>query len=412
MDRFGAPLVAACVILSMPGCGGDGSSPSSPSSPSSSFKVLYSFGASSTDGMDPQGLIQGTDGNFYGTTANGGIYTAAYPGEPLNQGAVGAGTLFKITPAGVETVLHSFGGEGDSAFPRAELVQGTNGNFYGITEGDVDGGANIFEISPAGAETVLYSFLYPETFAPTGLLIKGMDGNFYGATTGSDVNSSGTVFQLTPAGVITVLYSFPALLNSQDEGDIGLNALIQGTDGNFYGTTLFGGTTGGGTVFTMNPAGVETVLYSFPTSTTSNPGAGIGAGGLIQGTDGNFYGTTPSGGTNNAGTVSEITPAGVVTVLASFGASSTDGTAPISVIQGTDGNFYGITALGGTNGGGTIFKVTPAGVETVLYSFPAGLNPHDTIGPNGFIQGTDGSFYGTTQSGGANGDGTVFKYTP
>jgi uncharacterized repeat protein (TIGR03803 family) len=409
MDRFGAPLVAACVILSMPGCGGDGSSPSSSSG---SFTVLHSFGASSADGMIPQGLVQGTDGNFYGTTFSGGIYTATYTGEPLNPGSTGAGTLFKITPAGVETVLHSFGGEGDTAFPRPELVQGTNGNFYGITEGDDGGSASIFEISPAGAETSLYSFRYPETFTPTGLLIKGMDGNFYGTTSSSNVNNSGTVFQLTPAGVVTVLYSFPALINPQDEDDIGLNALIQSTDGNFYGTTLFGGTTGGGTVFKMTPAGVETVLYSFPTSITSNPGAGIGAGGLIQGTDGNFYGTTPSGGTNDAGTVSEITPAGVVTVLASFGASSTDGADPISVIQGTDGNFYGITALGGTNGSGTIFKITPAGVETVLYSLPARVNPEDTIGPNGFIQGTDGSFYGTTQSGGTNGDGTVFKYTP
>lgn len=158
-------------------------------------------------------------------------------------------------------------------------------------------------------------------------------------------------------------------------GLIGLQGLVQGTDGNFYGTTFSGGiytatytgeplnqgAVGAGTFFKITPAGVETVLYSFPTSITSNPGAGIGAGGLIQGTDGNFYGTT---------------------------------------------------AVGGTNGSGTIFKITPAGVETVLYSFPARVNPEDTIGPNGFIQGTDGSFYGTTQSGGTNGDGTVFKYTP
>jgi uncharacterized repeat protein (TIGR03803 family) len=148
MDRFGAPLVAACVILSMPGCGGDGSSPSSPSS---SFKVLYSFGASSTDGMDPQGLIQGTDGNFYGTTANGGIYTAAYPGEPLNQGAVGAGTLFKITPAGVETVLYSFPAglnPHDTIGPNG-FIQGTDGSFYGTTQsGGANGDGTVFKYTP------------------------------------------------------------------------------------------------------------------------------------------------------------------------------------------------------------------------------------------------------------------------
>lgn len=365
--------------------------------------MLYSFGASSTDGIDPQSLVQGTDGNFYGTTFSGGIYTATYAGEPLNQGSVGAGTFFKITPAGVETVLHSFGGGGDSAFPRPGPVQGTNGNFYGITEGDNSGGANIFEISLTGAETVLYSFLYPGTFAPTGVLIKGMDGNFYGTTTSSDAYSSGTVFQLTPAGVVTVLAAFGA---SSTDGTDPI-PLIQGTDGNFYGTTASGGTNGGGTVFKITPAGVETVLYSFPT--------GIGAGGLTQGTDGNFYGTTAHGGTNNAGTVFEITPAGVETVLYSFTGSSANlivGAEPSALIQGTDGNFYGTTSYGGTNGAGTIFKITPEGGETVLYSFPALSNPEDSIGLSGLIQGTDGNFYGTTQSGGANGDGTVFKYTP
>jgi uncharacterized repeat protein (TIGR03803 family) len=145
MDRFGAPLVAACVILSMPGCGEAGSSPSS------SFTVLHSFGASSADGMVPQGLVQGTDGNFYGTTFSGGIYTATYTGEPLNLGAVGAGTLFKITPAGVETVLYSFPARlnpQDTIDPNG-FIQGTDGSFYGTTQsGGANGDGTVFKYTP------------------------------------------------------------------------------------------------------------------------------------------------------------------------------------------------------------------------------------------------------------------------
>jgi uncharacterized repeat protein (TIGR03803 family) len=203
--------------------------------------------------------------------------------------------------------------------------------------------------------------------------------------------------------------------------------LIQGSDGNFYGTTAeggansAGGTKPGGTLFKLTPAGVETVLYSFGSSSTD----GTAPNGVIQGTDGNFYGTTSHGGANQfgtgggvnneAGTAFKITPAGVETVLYSFGSSSTDGVIPTGLIQGTDGNFYGTTSGGGANSAGdtksagTVFELTPAGVETVLYSF--GSNSSDGTEPNGFlIQGSDGNFYGTTLfSGGVHNDGTVWS---
>jgi uncharacterized repeat protein (TIGR03803 family) len=347
--------------------------------------VLYSF----TGGTDPvAGLIQGADGNFYGTTYQGGTNSA--------------GTVFKLTPAGAETVLYSFAGGTDGQYLQAGLIQGTDGNFYGTTiRGGTNGVGTVFKLTPAGVETVLYSFSGgADGDYPFATLIQGADGNFYGTTSQGGLNNDGTVFKLTPAGVETVLHSFAG----GTDGQYPQAGLVQGTDGNFYGTTLNGGPNAVGTVFKITPAGAETVLYSFTGGTDGgNPYAG-----LIQGADGNFYGTAFNGGQYGDGAVFKITSAGAETVLWSFG-SGNDGTAPYAtLIQGADGNFYGTTANGGTVNAGAIFKLTPAGTETVVYSFTAGsdgANPY-----TGLIQGTDGNFYGTTAQGGANSDGTVFKF--
>ena len=374
--------------------------------------VVYSFGASNTDGQGPQaGLIRGADGNFYGTCSTGGVWDE--------------GTVFNVTPAGVETQLYSFvGTPNDSANPAAVLIKGADGNFYGTT---VFGGANgggtddgsVFKITPAGAETMLHSFGASATDGvnPMAGLILGTDGNFYGTTESGGVHCSaegdacGTVFKITPAGVETILYSFGA---TSTDGNTPEAGLIEGTDGNFYGTTTLGGAHGGGTAFKITLAGVETVLYSFGATSTDafQPRAG-----LIQGSDGNFYGTTYAGGANQqSGTVFKITPTGVETVLYSFGATSTDGSLPVAgLLQGADGNLYGTTSTGGANGdgatnSGTVFKLTPAGVETVLHSF--GTSNTDGAEPEGaLIQDADGNLYGTTFFGGANNEGTVFKIT-
>jgi len=352
--------------------------------------VLYSFANNGSDAGYPlyQHLLLASDGTFYGMT--------------YYDGANGDGAVFKITPAGTETVLHSFAGGADGEYPYGSLVQGTDGNFYGMTSsGGTHGDGTVFKITPAGAKTVLYSFAGgADGDEPYGSLVQGTDGNFYGMTEDGGTQGDGTVFKITAAGVETALWTF----GSGTDGSEPYGALVQGTDGNFYGMTKEGGTNGEGTVFKITAAGAETVLWSF--------GSGIDGrqplGSLLQGTDGNFYGTTSEGGTNNAGTVFKITPAGVETVLWSFG-SGTDSNTPYgSLVQGTDGNFYGMTYEGGVNSYGTIFQVTPSGTETMLWSFGAGSDGNEPYGDLTF--GPDGTLYGLTYEGGANGAGAVIEF--
>ena len=357
--------------------------------------VLHSFGApSSGDGNSPRAnLVQATDGNFYGTTANGGVNDS--------------GTVFKITPAGVETVLHSFGtvASVDGRGPFARLVQATDGNFYGTTANGGDNATGtVFKITPAGVETVLHSFgtvASGDGRTPLAGLIQATDGNFYGTTRDGGANTHGIVFKISPTGVETILHSFGASGDSTaPQGD----ALIQATDGNLYGVTPTGGANGGGAIFKVTLAGVESVFYSFPAVTTFGYAP---AGALIQATDGNFYGTAGLGGANDGGAAFKISPSGTYNVLYSFGAASSgDAFQPRGLIQSTDGNFYGATRTGGPNNQGAVFKITPAGVETVLQSF---LPRAGGYTPVGLIQGTDGAFYGTTEGGGDNGTGVVFK---
>lgn len=349
--------------------------------------VLHSFTAGATDGSLPTaGLIQGSDGNFYGTTGNGG--------------PTGEGTVFKITPAGVYTVIFMFTGQ-DGIGPNG-LVQGSDGNLYGTTSG---GGPNsdgtVFKVSPTGAMTILHSFMGgADGGGSSAALALGSDGNFYGTTTFGGASNLGTVFKITPAGLETVIHSFAGGAN---DGISPVAALVQGTDGNFYGTTQTGGPSGQGTVFKITSAGVEAVLYSFTGGTDgSNPYAA-----LTQGADGNFYGTTRSGGTSNNGTMFKVTPGGVETVLHSFAGGANDGSFPqAAVVQGADGNFYGTNSAGGASNSGNFIKITPTGTESVIYSFNSGPEGQN---PVGMIQGNDGNFYGTTHGGGIGGNGTVFK---
>ena len=341
-------------------------------------------------------LVQGSDGNFYGTAADGGLNTDS------------RGTVFRITAAGVVTNLHSFSGP-DGLFPGAGLVQGTDGNFYGTTtqggttyvDSNSTGNGTVFRITPAGVLTTLHSFTgYPgDGQDPAGTLIQGSDGNFYGTTKGGGSVGGGTVFQMTPAGVVMVLYS---LGNGYDgaEPDAGV---IQASDGNFYGTTRLGGH-GAGTVFQLTPAGGYTTLYSFPALGTTAGADPVAS--LVQGSDGNFYGTTETTGANGAGTVFQLTPAGVFTSLYSFTENNQilDG----ALIQAKDGNFYGTTYYGGANSAGEVFQLTSAGVVTTVYSF-TGLGTEGGGPAAALVQGSDGNFYGTTQIGGPANDGTIYR---
>jgi uncharacterized repeat protein (TIGR03803 family) len=351
---------------------------------------LWTFGSGGGQGYFPfESLVQATDGNFYGTVGSGGT---------SNDGAV-----FRITPTGSLTNLHSFTGS-DGAFPSAELVQGSDGNFYGTTsEGGTStncgGGCGaVFQITPTGTLTNLHSFTGLDGANPQAALVEGSDGNFYGTTYGDGLSSSGNVFRISPAGTLTNLHSF-----SGPDGAFPYAGLLLADDGNFYGTTYLGGASGSGTVFRITPSGSLTNLHSFSGPDGASPRAA-----LVEGTDGNFYGTTYTGGTSGSGAVFRITTSGSLTNLHSF--SGNDGASPwAALVLGSDGNFYGTTYLGGTNKDGTIFRITPSGSLTNLHMFASGRDgafPQDAL-----IQGSDGNFYGTTVNGGTNGVGTVFKLT-
>jgi uncharacterized repeat protein (TIGR03803 family) len=387
-------------------------------SPAQTFNTLVNFNG--TDGSNPDygSLIQGADGNFYGTTLNGGA----------NQ----AGTVFQVTPGGTLTTLYNFCSQTgcvDGANPYAGVIQGTDGNFYGTTYagGVVNasctvGCGTVYEISLQGGtwtETVLYSFCTQtnclDGAGPSAGLVQGANGNFYGTTYagggGNCGQGCGTIFSITPQGIFTPLQTF-----NHTQGAQFFSSLVQGADGNFYGTTEGGGADNFGTVFVFNTlAGTFTTLYSFA-------GGADGAhpyAGLIQAIDGNFYGTTYAGGTNQTGTVYEMSQQGgtwTETVLYSFCAQTgcTDGGHPYAgLIQAVDGNFYGTTSSGGAGGDGTVFKMIKptAGASSlyVLYSFCAQTNCTDGASPYaGLVQATSGNLYGTTTTGGTNADGTVF----
>ncbi|HTW37477.1 MAG TPA: choice-of-anchor tandem repeat GloVer-containing protein [Steroidobacteraceae bacterium] len=351
------------------------------------FTLLYSFAGGSSDGSDPYHcLIEATDGDFYGTTLAGGAHSG--------------GTIFEITQSGAESVFFSF-----ASMPFACLTQGSDGNFYGTTaSGGSSGRGTVFEITPSGTETTLYSFPAGASQPYTGL-IQGSDGNFYGTTGANGTSDDGTVFEITSSGVKTVLHAFPK--GTSSDGQIPYAGLVEGSDGNFYGTTYFGGSSDLGTVFMVTPSGAETVLYSF---TGGSDGASPYAG-LIEGRDGNLYGTTYAGGTSGLGTAFKITPSGTETVLYSFAGGSTDGANPeAGLTEGPDGNFYGTTFLGGASNLGTVFKLTPGGTETVLHAFAGGASDGAKPTAN-LVQGSDDNLYGSTNAGGPSGNGTFFKVT-
>ena len=324
------------------------------------------------------------------------------------------------------TTLIGFSFRTDS--PLVDL-QGNSSLYPGtpVTTSEVftSGGSLTFVAFVAQTDVILHNFgdgtVTEDGLVPQAGLVQGTDGNFYGTTDrgGSTYLSpgdpgSGTVFRITPAGSVTILHSFLDGSVVQD-GASPTAPLIQGTDGNFYGTAPSGGIAFG-TIFKMTPGGVVTIMHKFGDGSTVLDGGRPGAP-LVQGTDGNFYGTAPLGGKDGYGTAFKMTPAGILTTLHSFLNDGKDGRYPQSgLVQGPNGAFYGTTNQGGTAGYGTIYKMTPSGSVTILHNFADGSVPGDGYGPGGqnMIVGSDGNLYGTTASDFLGGEyaGVVYKITP
>jgi len=361
--------------------------------------------------------------SFDGTNGQYGDYPGSVPVQGANGnfygitasgGANGEGVVFIMTPQGKLSTLYNFCSQPnctDGYIPTGKLVLGANGNLYGTT---TSGGTNrwgtFFEITPSGKLTTLYNFCSfsgcPDGYNPQAGVVLGADGNFYGTTTLGGANGVGSVFKITPAGTLTTLASF----NGANGANPDFGTLIQASDGNLYGTTEQGGTDNYGTVFRITPGGTLTTLYNFCSQNYPTCTDGYSPyGGLAQAANGKFYGATIGGGANGYGTIFEITSLGHLNTLHSFDFS--DGETPeASLILGSDGNLYGSTPSAGSHNGGTAFEITPTGTFTTLYNFCAQTDCSDGSGEfGGLMQATNGKFYGPTLSGGVNDLGIIFS---
>jgi uncharacterized repeat protein (TIGR03803 family) len=354
-------------------------------------KVIYSFqGVVASDGAYPVSSLINIGGTLYGMTNIGG--------------ASDYGTIFKLTTAGVETVLYAFQGvvASDGAYPQGSLLQVGN-MLYGMTEngGKHDYGT-VFSAPVGGGETAVQSFSGADgdgAYPDAGLIDVG--GTLYGTAGGGGASGYGTVFKVTTSGVEKTVYGF-----GTNDGAVPTANLLHAF-GSLYGTTYFG--TAYGEVFKVQPDGTETVLHAFQGS-----GTGDGAypwAGLVD-VGGTLYGTTIYGGQFGYGTVFAVTPSGAETVIHSFGGPGVgDGGFPYGGLIGVGGTLYGTTEQGGAHDYGTVFSITPGGVETVLYSFQ-GAVASDGAYPYGSLLNVSGTLYGTTEQGGASGYGTVFALKP
>jgi uncharacterized repeat protein (TIGR03803 family) len=317
------------------------------------------------------------------------------------------------------TTLFTFGYADGTGY--GPIVQGTDGNFYGIGGGGKYGFGEVYEISPAGKLRTLYSFCAAPYACPDGespnSLMQAANGNLYGTTQYGGAYGEGTIFQLTTGGDLTTLYSFCAENQANCPDGREPWGFAQGTNGKLYGTTSTGGIYDSGTIFEITPAGELTTLYSFCAKPSCTDGVGPGV--LRLAPNGNLYGLTYASDCTGCGTLFEVTPAGKLKVLYTF---SGVGTYPEGVLLGTDGNFYGTTYYTECcTLGGIVFKITPDGTETTLYTFCSQTNCTDGELPlGGLTEGTDGNFYGTTVFGGIDncssfpfkGCGAIYKITP
>jgi uncharacterized repeat protein (TIGR03803 family) len=368
--------------------------------------VLYSF-TGAPDGGTPYASLTNVNGTLYGTTVGGGLYGSG--SGSCRYG--GCGTIFQITTAGAYSQLHAFAGPPyDGGNPWDGLTD-VNGALYGTTliggagcrPGSGETCGTVFKVTTAGAYSLIYSFDVgydgKDGEYPYGGLLN-VNGTLYGTTSSGGVGTNaGTVFTITTSGTENVLYSFVYPTDYTP-----LDRLVR-VGNNLYGTTQQGGASRLGAVFKITTSGTETLLHSFAGgSDGADPVAGLTRG--IVGTA--LYGTTPAGGGANAGTVFRITTSGTETVLHQFSGGPGDGAGPHADLIRVGHAFYGTTQGGGTLGQGTVFKITPSGHYSVIYSFAGGTDGNT---PFGGLVNVNGTLYGTTAGGGASGNGAIFSLT-
>jgi uncharacterized repeat protein (TIGR03803 family) len=371
--------------------------------------VLHSFAGTAKDGAVPYApVIRDSAGNLYGTTYYGG--------------ARSTGILFRLTSRGVENLYSFPASNGNSA---ASLVADGKGSFYGTTTYNF---GTVFKVTATGQVTILHSFQGPGGLGPSAGVVIDSKGNLYGTTRyggkGCFGLGCGVVFELSPPAVgkkkwtEKVIYTFMG----KSDGAGPSAGLVFDTAGNLYGTTTYGGDVaacpgnygdaGCGVVFKLTPSGStwqENVLYTF---TNGLDGGFPQYGSLVQDSQGNLYGTTYAGGASGLGAVFRVTPTGQETPLYSFTGQNSDGLFPLGgVILDAQGNIYGTTNQGGS-GFGIVYSISPSGAETILHTF-AGTSGSDGAYPSsGLVFDSNGILYGTTGGGGKFGSGTVFKLTP
>jgi uncharacterized repeat protein (TIGR03803 family) len=380
------------------------------SSPAQTLTVLHAFGG--YDGWSPRAALAiDYSGNVYGSTTYGGIFQHC-------DNEVGGGVVYRIEPSGATTVLHAFNNQGDGCFPDGVLVDAT-GNLFG------DATSNIFEVNAGGQFSLFHNFVsFRNGTQPLGAMAQDADGNLYGtAGSGGAFKCApglgcGTVFKIDSSGHETVLYNF----TGKADGD-GPAGVIRDMAGDLYGVTTFGANLSGscrlpqstvhgcGTVYKLAPDGTFTVLHTFlGGSDGQNPGAA-----LTMDAAGNLYGVTGGGGNMECnapygcGTVFKVTPSGVKTVLHAF-STMTQGAFPSGVLAlDATGNLYGTTESGGdSQNDGVLFKISKNGKETVLHRFN-GTDGDVPLG--GVVIDSAGNLYGTSLFGG-KGYGSVFKFVP
>lgn len=352
------------------------------------YTVLHNFAGGSNDGEDSSaGVTLDSAGNIYGTTDFGG--------------ANNAGTLFKLTPGGALTLLHSFGGTGDGADPdgAVTLIKST-GDIYGTTQsGGTSGNGTLFKLAADGTYTVLHNF----DGTNDGSFVRGRlvraQGNLYGTALFGGVNGDGTVFEYSKNGTFTVLHAF----NGTD-GEFPEHGVTRDSAGNLYGATAFGGAHGEGAVYEIAAGGTFSTVYSF----TGGTDGGFLYGGVDHDGQGNVYGSTASGGANSNGTVFELAPNGTLTTLYNF-TGGADGGDPEGDMLRAGKDLYSTASTGGdpSCNCGAVYRVKPSGAEKVLQAFTGANGSAYAAG----VTNSNGVLYGTTSGGGADGFGVVFSVT-